>query len=97
MNTIHFVMMGKGGVGKSLIAVTLAQYLRGTGLPLIASTWTRPVQLLNSLARWKLSISISQTAKVISTLPGSMCSWKRFWFQTRTGLSTQERLRFCPL
>lgn len=28
MNTIHFVMMGKGGVGKSLIAVTLAQYLR---------------------------------------------------------------------
>jgi cellulose biosynthesis protein BcsQ len=27
MNTIHFVMMGKGGVGKSLIAVTLAQYL----------------------------------------------------------------------
>jgi hypothetical protein len=34
MNTIHFVMMGKGGVGKSLIAVTLAQYLRGTGRPL---------------------------------------------------------------
>jgi len=31
MNTIHFVMMGKGGVGKSLIAVTLAQYLMDQG------------------------------------------------------------------
>lgn len=31
MNTVHFVLMGKGGVGKSLIAVTLAQYLRDTG------------------------------------------------------------------
>ncbi|MFC5550195.1 P-loop NTPase [Massilia aerilata] len=34
MNTIHFVMMGKGGVGKSLIAVTLAQYLRSLDRPL---------------------------------------------------------------
>jgi len=34
MNTIHFVMMGKGGVGKSLIAVTLAQYLIGLERPL---------------------------------------------------------------
>lgn len=34
MNTIHFVMMGKGGVGKSLIAVTLAQYLHGLERPL---------------------------------------------------------------
>lgn len=28
MNTIHFVMMGKGGVGKSTIAVLLAQFLK---------------------------------------------------------------------
>jgi hypothetical protein len=34
MNTIHVVMMGKGGVGKSLIAVTLAQYLVDAGRPL---------------------------------------------------------------
>lgn len=34
MNTIHFVMMGKGGVGKSLIAVTLAQFLAERQLPL---------------------------------------------------------------
>jgi hypothetical protein len=34
MNTVHFVMMGKGGVGKSLIAVTLAQYLRSLERPL---------------------------------------------------------------
>ena len=34
MNTVHFVMMGKGGVGKSLIAVTLAQYLRSIDRPL---------------------------------------------------------------
>jgi hypothetical protein len=34
MNTIHLVMMGKGGVGKSLIAVTLAQYLIGLERPL---------------------------------------------------------------
>lgn len=34
MNTIHFVMMGKGGVGKSLIAVTLAQFLAQRERPL---------------------------------------------------------------
>lgn len=34
MNTIHFVMMGKGGVGKSLIAVTLAQFLAERDRPL---------------------------------------------------------------
>jgi hypothetical protein len=34
MNTVHFVMMGKGGVGKSLIAVTLAQYLLDSQRPL---------------------------------------------------------------
>lgn len=34
MNTIHFVMMGKGGVGKSLIAVTLAQFLTERDRPL---------------------------------------------------------------
>jgi len=28
MNTVHFVMMGKGGVGKSLVAVILAQHLK---------------------------------------------------------------------
>lgn len=33
-NTIHLVMMGKGGVGKSLIAVTLAQYLTQLDRPL---------------------------------------------------------------
>jgi hypothetical protein len=31
MHTIHLVMMGKGGVGKSLIAVSLAQYLVDSG------------------------------------------------------------------
>lgn len=34
MNTIHFVMMGKGGIGKSLIAVTLAQFLAQRERPL---------------------------------------------------------------
>lgn len=28
MNTIHFTMMGKGGVGKSLVSVILAQHLK---------------------------------------------------------------------
>jgi hypothetical protein len=31
MNTIHLVMMGKGGVGKSLVAVILAQYFQDEG------------------------------------------------------------------
>jgi CO dehydrogenase nickel-insertion accessory protein CooC1 len=30
--TIHLTLQGKGGVGKSLIASVLAQYLRQTGL-----------------------------------------------------------------
>jgi len=32
MATIHFILQGKGGVGKSLIAALLAQYLHGRGL-----------------------------------------------------------------
>ena len=33
MNTVHFVLQGKGGVGKSYAAVLFAQYLRERGLP----------------------------------------------------------------
>src|SRR6478672_6836182 len=33
MITVHFVLQGKGGVGKSYAAVLLAQYLRQRGLP----------------------------------------------------------------
>jgi cellulose biosynthesis protein BcsQ len=33
MSTVHFVLQGKGGVGKSYAAVLLAQYLRQRGLP----------------------------------------------------------------
>ena len=33
MSTVHFVLQGKGGVGKSYAAVLLAQYLREKGLP----------------------------------------------------------------
>ena len=29
MNTIHFVLQGKGGVGKSLISSIIAQYFQG--------------------------------------------------------------------
>ncbi len=33
MSTVHFVLQGKGGVGKSYAAVLFAQYLRERGLP----------------------------------------------------------------
>jgi MinD-like ATPase involved in chromosome partitioning or flagellar assembly len=33
MNTVHFILQGKGGVGKSYAAVLFAQYLRERGLP----------------------------------------------------------------
>lgn len=36
MKTVHFILQGKGGVGKSLAAVILAQYLHdrmGTAMP----------------------------------------------------------------
>jgi cellulose biosynthesis protein BcsQ len=32
MSTVHFVLQGKGGVGKSYAAVLFAQYLRERGL-----------------------------------------------------------------
>lgn len=39
MSTIHFVLTGKGGVGKSYISALLAQYLKVTfGVPLVADT-----------------------------------------------------------
>ena len=31
MKQIHFVLQGKGGVGKSFVAALLAQYLKSTG------------------------------------------------------------------
>jgi len=31
MNDIHFILQGKGGVGKSLIAVFVAQYVQSKG------------------------------------------------------------------
>ncbi len=36
MSTVHFILQGKGGVGKSLVAALLCQYLRQHGLPLSA-------------------------------------------------------------
>lgn len=35
-NTIHFVLQGKGGIGKSFVAALLAQYFRDQGTDLIA-------------------------------------------------------------
>jgi len=35
MSTIHFVLQGKGGVGKSLVASFLFQYLHRLGLPVL--------------------------------------------------------------
>jgi len=37
-NSVHFVLQGKGGVGKSFVSAILAQYFRHTGWRLIAST-----------------------------------------------------------
>lgn len=34
MQTVHFILQGKGGVGKSFVAITLAQYLKGLDRPL---------------------------------------------------------------
>ncbi len=42
MSTIHFVLQGKGGVGKSLVASLLFQYLNGQGLP-VSGVDTDPV------------------------------------------------------
>lgn len=42
MSTIHFVLQGKGGVGKSLVASLLCQYLRQHGLP-VSAVDTDPV------------------------------------------------------
>lgn len=42
MNSIHFVLQGKGGVGKSLIAVLIAQYLKRMGQKVICAD-TDPV------------------------------------------------------
>jgi hypothetical protein len=36
MSTVHFILQGKGGVGKSLVAALLCQYLKQHGLPLSA-------------------------------------------------------------
>ena len=42
MSTIHFVLQGKGGVGKSLVASLLFQYLNRQGLP-VSGVDTDPV------------------------------------------------------
>lgn len=42
MNNIHLILQGKGGVGKSLIAVLLAQYLQSKGEKIICAD-TDPV------------------------------------------------------
>ena len=42
MSTIHFILQGKGGVGKSLVASLLCQYLRQLGLP-VSAVDTDPV------------------------------------------------------
>ena len=42
MSTIHFILQGKGGVGKSLVASLLCQYLRQHGLP-VSAVDTDPV------------------------------------------------------
>lgn len=42
MSNVHFVLQGKGGVGKSLIAVLLAQYLLSKERPLVCAD-TDPV------------------------------------------------------
>ncbi len=42
MSTIHFVLQGKGGVGKSLVASLLFQYLHSQGLP-VSGVDTDPV------------------------------------------------------
>lgn len=34
MQTVHFILQGKGGVGKSFVAINLAQYLMGLERPL---------------------------------------------------------------
>jgi len=42
MNSVHFVMQGKGGVGKSLVAVLVTQYLQSLGYKVICAD-TDPV------------------------------------------------------
>ncbi len=42
MSTIHFVLQGKGGVGKSLIASLLYQYLHQQGMP-VSGVDTDPI------------------------------------------------------
>ena len=50
MATIHFILQGKGGVGKSMIAVFLYQYLKEKGIPVDAYD-TDPVN--HTLASFK--------------------------------------------
>ena len=42
MSSIHFILQGKGGVGKSLIAVLIAQYLQSVGYKVVCAD-TDPV------------------------------------------------------
>lgn len=42
MNSVHFVLQGKGGVGKSFVAVLIAQYLKGKSSNVICAD-TDPV------------------------------------------------------
>ncbi|KLB74858.1 hypothetical protein XEUV526_23600, partial [Xanthomonas euvesicatoria] len=55
MNHVHFVLQGKGGVGKSVISTYLTQYLRskatGKGKPAVLAFDTDPSN--HTLARYK--------------------------------------------
>jgi hypothetical protein len=42
MSNVHLILQGKGGVGKSLVAVMIAQYLKSLGRPVICAD-TDPV------------------------------------------------------
>lgn len=50
MHTVHFVLMGKGGVGKSMVASMLAQYLKALNRPLMCAD-TDPTNM--TFARYK--------------------------------------------
>jgi hypothetical protein len=58
MNTVHFILQGKGGIGKSLVSSYLAQYLQGSGEPLLCLD-TDPINATFSAIR---ALEVKQVA-----------------------------------
>jgi CO dehydrogenase nickel-insertion accessory protein CooC1 len=58
MSTVHLILQGKGGVGKSFIAALLAQYLQEKGVPVRCFDATRSIAPWPAFQRYRRPNSI---------------------------------------